>query len=59
VTVGRKRQFFYKQLADVVESVTGAATIACGLNFTQEYLRTIGILKHQQENLGDHLDGLT
>ena len=30
----RKRQFFYKQLADVIESVTGAATIACGLNLT-------------------------
>ena len=36
--------FFFKQLADVVESVTGAATVACGLNLTQNYLKSIGVL---------------
>ena len=30
----KKRQFYYKQLADVVESVTGAVTLVCGVNFT-------------------------
>ena len=34
-----KKQFFFKQLADIVESVTGAATVACGLNLTQSYLK--------------------
>lgn len=29
-----EKMFFFKQLADVVESVTGAATVACGLNLT-------------------------
>jgi len=36
-----QKMFFFKQLADVVESVTGAATVACGLNLTQNYLRSI------------------
>ncbi len=43
----------------MVESVTGAATIACGLNLTQEYLRSIGILKQKQENLLDELNEMT
>jgi uncharacterized membrane protein len=30
----RKRPVYYKQLADVVESVVGAVTIACGINLT-------------------------
>lgn len=30
----KRRQFYYKQLADVVESVTGAVTLVCGVNFT-------------------------
>ena len=30
----RTRQLYLKQLADVVESITGAVAIACGLNFT-------------------------
>ena len=30
----QKGPFYYKQLADVVESVTGAVTLACGLNCT-------------------------
>lgn len=45
----RRRQkgpFYYKQLADVVESVTGAVTLACGLNCTQDYLRKIGVLEY-------------
>ena len=47
----KKRQFYYKQLADVVESVTGAVTLVCGVNFTQDYLRKIGVLKHDQKHL--------
>lgn len=43
--------FFFKQLADVVESVTGAATVACGLNLTQDYLWSINVLKFKQEHL--------
>ena len=43
--------FFFKQLADVVESVTGAATVACGLNLTQDYLYSINVLKFKQEHL--------
>jgi len=41
----KKRLFYYKQLADVVESVTGAVTMQCGLNSTQDYLRKIGVLE--------------
>ena len=40
----QQKMFFFKQLADVVESVTGAATVACGLNLTQNYLRSINVL---------------
>ena len=43
--------FFFKQLADVVESVTGAATVACGLNMTQTYLKRIGVLEKDQDEL--------
>lgn len=43
----------------MIESVTGAATIACGLNLTQEYLATIGILKHKQEALAEKLQEMT
>lgn len=35
----------------MVESVTGAATIACGLNLTQSFLRKIGVLKTSQQAL--------
>jgi len=31
-TKENKKMFFFKQLADVVESVTGATAVACGLN---------------------------
>ena len=41
-----KGPFYYKQLADVVESVTGAVTLACGLNCAQDYLRKIKVLEH-------------
>ena len=47
----QKRSFYYKQLADVVESVTGAVTLACGLNCTQDYLRSIGVLEIDQAHL--------
>ena len=47
----QKGPFYYKQLADVVESVTGAVTLACGLNCTQDYLRIIGVLEHDQAHL--------
>jgi hypothetical protein len=46
-----QKMFFYKQLADVVESVTGAATVACGLNLTQNYLKSIGVLNETQDTL--------
>lgn len=45
------KQFFYKQLADVIESVTGSAMIACGLNLTQSYLKSIGVLDFTQTDL--------
>ena len=35
----------------MVESVTGAVTLACGLNCTQDYLRRIGVLDHDQGHL--------
>lgn len=35
----------------MVESVTGAATIACGLNLTQSFLRKIGVLTTSQSEL--------
>jgi len=47
----QKGPFYYKQLADVVESVTGAVTLACGLNCTQDYLRQIGVLEVDQAHL--------
>ena len=50
--------FYYKQLADVVESVTGAVTLACGLNCTQDYLRLIGVLERGGLVKGE-LDGDT
>lgn len=34
----KKRPVYYKQLADIVESVVGAVTISCGINLTQEFL---------------------
>lgn len=46
-----KKQFFFKQLADIVESVTGAATVACGLNLTQNYLKQINVLRFDQMEL--------
>ena len=47
----QQKMFFFKQLADVVESVTGAATVACGLNLTQNYLRRINVLEYTQQFL--------
>ena len=43
--LNKKRQFYYKQYADVVESISGAVTIACGINFTMDFLRSLSILK--------------
>lgn len=40
----RKRPVYYKQLADIVESVVGAVTLSCGINFTQEFLLKLGVL---------------
>jgi len=48
-----------KQLADVVESITGAVAIACGLNFTQDFLVNIGILNKSQDQLKECMDVLT
>lgn len=31
--------------------MTGAVTLVCGVNFTQDYLRKIGVLKHDQKLL--------
>lgn len=45
----RTRQLYLKQLADVVESITGAVMIACGLNFTQNFLYNIGVLSFTQD----------
>lgn len=36
--------FFFKQLADVIESVAGAVSKIGGLNVTQDYLRNIKVL---------------
>jgi dsRNA-specific ribonuclease len=55
---GNQKMFFFKQLADVVESVTGAATVACGLNLTQNYLKSIGVLNVSQDVLADKLADL-
>jgi len=41
--------FFFKQLADVLESTTGVIATACGFNTTQDYLRSIGVLSFDQE----------
>lgn len=35
----------------MIESVTGAVTLACGLNCTQDYLRSIGVLEYDQGHL--------
>lgn len=51
----QKGPFYYKQLADVVESVTGAVTLACGLNCTQDYLRLIGVLEYDQAHLRNEM----
>jgi dsRNA-specific ribonuclease len=53
-----KKMFFFKQLADIVESVTGAATVTCGLNTTQNYLKSINVLKFDQGELLDRLEKL-
>lgn len=45
----RRRPVYYKQLADVVESVIGAVTIACGINLTQDFLIELGVLKYDQK----------
>ena len=50
-----QKMFFFKQLADVVESVTGAVTVACGLNLTQNYLKKIEVLKFTQGDLLEKL----
>ena len=51
----KKRPVFYKQLADVVESVVGAVTIACGVNLTQDFLRDLGVLKYNQAHLAQEM----
>lgn len=55
----KNRQLYLKQLADVVESITGAVMIACGLNFTQNFLHKIGVLSCTQDELRQHMDYLT
>jgi endoribonuclease Dicer len=42
-------------LADVVESVVGAVTIACGVNFTQDFLMELGVLKYNQATLAEQM----
>jgi dsRNA-specific ribonuclease len=54
-----KRQLYLKQLADVVESITGAVALACGLNFVQVFLHNIGILSETQDSLKQHMERLT
>ncbi len=49
--------FFYKQLADVVESVCAAVNISTGLSGCQRYLFEIGVLKHSPEEYAKNLDG--
>ena len=46
---------YYKQLADVVESVVGAVTIACGINLTQDFLMELGVLKFNQADLANEM----
>ncbi len=41
----KKRPVYYKQFADIVESVVGAVTISCGINLTQGFLKQLDILK--------------
>jgi len=53
-----KGPFYYKQLADVVESVTGAVTLACGLNCAQDYLRNISVLEYDQKFLMNEMQKL-
>lgn len=54
----QKGPFYYKALADVVESVTGAVTLTCGLNCTQDYLRRIGVLEYDQQHLMERMTEL-
>ena len=54
----QKGPFYYKQLADVVESVTGAVTLACGLNCTQDYLHSIDVLEYDQAHLMNEMSKL-
>ena len=54
----RRRPVYYKQLADVVESVIGAVTIACGVNLTQDFLLELGVLKYDQRKLSSEMDRL-
>jgi hypothetical protein len=42
----------------VVESVTGAVTISCGLNYTQDFLKSFGILEYSQDKLQSELTRL-
>lgn len=38
--------------------MTGAVTLACGLNCTQDYLRTIGVLEYDQAHLMNEMQKL-
>ena len=42
----------------MVESVTGAVTLACGLNCTQDYLRAINVLEYDQACLMEQMQKL-
>lgn len=53
---GSKRPSCYKQFADVVESISGAVTIACGLNYTMDFLRSRNILTVTQDALLEKID---
>lgn len=54
----KKRPVYYKQLADIVESVVGAVTISCGINLTQEFLLKLQILKVDQRRLHVEMESL-
>lgn len=47
-----------KQLADVVESVTGALTLKCGLYSAQDFLYKLKILKHTKEEINQEIEKL-
>lgn len=47
-----------KQLADVVESVTGALTLKCGLYSAQDFLFNLKILNHTREEINKEIENI-